>query len=99
SGAGGPVDVTATVANATTCKLTATPTFAGLPVTQSCGGGAFDATVTLPANPTLAPVSYSFKLTASRTGATSAINTVVVDVDATPAPTVSSFGASAPTVG
>lgn len=98
TGAGGSIDLTATVANATTCKLTVSPTFAGLPVTTSCSGGTFLATVAVPANSTLLAKSYSFKLTASRVGATSAINTVVVDVAATPAPTIQSFDASPPTL-
>src|SRR4051794_7153001 len=98
SGAGGPIDFTATVANATTCKLTATPTFTGLPVSLPCSGSSFATTVTVPANPSLTPVSYSFKLTASRAGATSAISTVVVDVAPTPAPAISSFDASSPSL-
>ena len=98
TGAGGAVELTATVADATTCKLTSTPTFAGLPVTTACSGGAFATTVTLPANPTLLAKSYTLKLTASRAGATSAVSTVVVSVAPTPAPAVQSFGPSVSTL-
>jgi uncharacterized repeat protein (TIGR01451 family) len=98
TGTGGPVDLTATVADASTCKLTSNPTFAGLPVTATCSGGTFATTVTLPANPTLTAKSYTLKLTASRAGATSALSTVVITVAPTPAPAVQTFAPSVATL-
>ncbi|MGZ6576692.1 MAG: hypothetical protein ACXVHJ_37660, partial [Solirubrobacteraceae bacterium] len=50
--AGGSVQLSASVQNATTCTFKSTPTLTGLPVDKACGSGAATANVTLPANTT-----------------------------------------------
>ena len=106
--AGGPVDLSASASDATTCKFSSNPNFAGMPVTLPCTSGSALTSVTLPANAQAAPRTYTLILTASRSGTTAAVSTRTVMSQARPiAPTSPSHkptrpirspsGASSPT--
>src|SRR5206468_4216747 len=83
---GGPVDLEATVFDATTCKFTVTPAVSGLPATVDCTSTAASQSVALPANTTLTRKTYTFKLAASRNGGGTTTLTQAVSVDPEPGP-------------
>lgn len=80
---GGPVTLTGSVANATSCTISVTPPVSGsgLPLTTPCGTGPIsDVTVTLPENLTTKEIHYVFTLAA--TGVSNTVSkhgTVTVD--------------------
>jgi len=64
--AGGSSIVSATVANATSCTFSSTPTFSGLPVTVTCSSGSVSETLYPPLNTsTKKSVKYKIELTVS----------------------------------
>ena len=80
---GGLVNLSASASDAATCKFSANPNVSGLPLTLPCTSGSASANVTLPANTQANPRTYTFTLTASRSGV-SVVSTQTVIV-ATPA--------------
>jgi len=90
---GGAVVLTAPVVAATSCTLTADNVVAGLQTTPPCVNGLMRESVTLPANASTSPVTYTFTLTASSpSGSTTA--QVTVTVAATGAPDIGSLDAT-----
>lgn len=75
--AGGAVQLNATVASAATCRFAVSPAVAGFPVTVPCTNGAAAATATLPANTTASSRTYSFTVSAIRSGAPTATSSPV----------------------
>lgn len=75
---GGPVQLAATVANATSCTFSSTVPVSGLPVTEPCTTGRASVEVDLPSNPGNDPVSYTFAVAA--VGSTSATAQTSVSV-------------------
>ena len=92
--AGGAIQLSASVQNATSCTLRSSPAVDGLPATIDCASGGATRTITLPTNTTTKPKTYTFRLTASGTGKSAQADPVTVTVDAQPAPSVASFGAT-----
>ena len=92
--AGGSVQLSASVQNATTCTFKSTPTVNGLPVDRDCGSGTATANVTLPANTTSKAKTYTFRLTATGTGRNAQADPITVTVAAAPAPSVVAFTAA-----
>ncbi len=90
---GGTITITATVAHATSCKVSTTPALIGLPLRFSCSSGTFTRSFSVPAN--LGPaISYRVTFTANGTQSVSGYRTVhQVAVDA-PVPQSWSFSAS-----
>ena len=95
SGAGGPVTLAGTLSDASTCKISVTPSISGGPWSSNCAGGSVSQPVTIPQNSsTTKAVTYTFKLTGTNaTGSTSAM-TQVVEAPLDPS-TVTSFTSSA----
>lgn len=78
---GGQTTLTASVENATSCQLSASPAIPGLPTSTSCSTGTVSIPVTLPANGRESPVDYTLTLIASgATGTTSATASTSVTV-------------------
>ena len=74
---GGSVTLSANVADASTCAFSSTPAITGLPASAGCPNGTGNETVTIPANTTTSPLTYTFNLSA--TGA-STVNATPVTV-------------------
>ncbi|MFN8024200.1 MAG: hypothetical protein U0Q03_21905 [Acidimicrobiales bacterium] len=75
--AGGAVQLNATVASAATCRFAVSPAVAGFPVTVPCTNGTAATTATLPANTTASSRTYSFTVSAIRSGAPTATSSPV----------------------
>jgi len=82
---GGTVSLSAKLKLAKTCKLTVSPSLAGLPSTVSCGSQVFSKKVVLPKDSTGTPITYTFSLGVSGSGGSvTAPNSVVATVGAEP---------------
>jgi hypothetical protein len=90
---GGKVVLTATVANATSCKLKVSPSLGGFPKSFPCSTSVRKS-VTLGKNRSAAALSYSFSLTVKNKTASAAAPLVVVAEAAVPSPVISSFTVS-----
>ncbi len=86
---GGQLRLAASLANASTCHLSSTPAIAGLPSEAPCSSGQVTFPVSVPANETAVPITYTFKLEADGTNGASPAS---AEVTVTVAP-ASSFGA------
>ena len=95
---GGNVDLAASVGYSATCRFSSTPAVAGLPLTVPCDAGWAATAITLPANASGNPRTYTLRMTAARPGAGSsqATTTVVVASAASPAADLSVAGSDAP---
>ncbi|TML00337.1 MAG: hypothetical protein E6G34_02300 [Actinobacteria bacterium] len=81
---GGRITLIANVKNATTCELSATPAIAGLPISTNCASGAASFPVSLPANGSESPQTYTFTLKViGAPGATPATATAIATVQGT----------------
>jgi hypothetical protein len=80
--AGGDVRLAGTVENATRCVVYVRPDVRNLPTSFSCGSGAIQQTVLLPANTTKHTVSYDFWLDAFGIGPPARSATITVSVAA-----------------
>jgi len=81
---GGQITLTANVENATTCELSATPATAGLPISTNCASGAASFLVSLPANGSESPRTYTFTLNViGAPGTTPATATAMATVQGT----------------
>ena len=89
--AGGPLTLSGSVSNASTCTISVTPVLAGLPQTVPCSS--FSASINLPANATSKVVRYKFTLTAQGASGTKTKHLTVKEA-ATPPPSISSFTAT-----
>jgi alpha-tubulin suppressor-like RCC1 family protein/surface antigen len=62
--AGGSVGLSAQVTNGSTCVVSSSPTFAGMPSTVPCTADAFSTTVAVPANKSTKKIKYKLTLAA-----------------------------------
>lgn len=92
--AGGRVTLSATVANASSCKFSSSTKLSGLPVTVSCSSGSASTSVTLPANTGTAAKVNTFNLTATTGKSSVQATPVTVSVAPPPGPSVSLFDAT-----
>jgi hypothetical protein len=96
---GGLADLSATVRNATTCRLSVTPAMQGLPSTVDCSSGTADFPISLPSNSTATPEVYSFTLSAAGAPSTTpASATTTVTVDAPSSFGTCTFASTGPSV-
>lgn len=65
TGTGGRLTITARTSHAKTCKLSVKPSIARLPKSVSCKHSSVTFRITVPADPSLRPTSYTFTLVAS----------------------------------
>ena len=95
---GGKVVLAATLNYASSCVLSVTPSVKGLPKSFPCSNSVMRK-ISLPINKTAAAISYSFGLTVRNKTAAIAATPAVVAEPAIPAPVVSAFTASSPSLG
>ena len=95
--AGGSVTLSASVTGTTNCVFSSSPAVSGLPKTVSCTGGSASDSVTVPANTGSKAKTYTFNLSAVGSKTVKA-TPVKVTVAGPPAPSVTSFTASPPTL-
>jgi hypothetical protein len=96
---GGPITVSASVTDATSCTLSAKPALTGFPQTTDCSSGSISASAILPANTAKTTKTYTFSLSAKGSSTVEAATTAtVLTQSAEPAPVISGFAATPPTV-
>jgi hypothetical protein len=95
---GGPVTLSAAVANATTCTFTATgkakKAVSGLPATVPCSSGSASVNLAVGANRRRRPGTYTVKLTATGSGTNVTTTTTITVSPVTTPPTIADFAAN-----
>ncbi len=76
---GGDLTLAASVANATSCTVTATPSLPGLPATTSCTQGRASFPLGVPANAGSKNLTYKFTLSATGAGVTKTASASVIE--------------------
>ena len=76
---GGDLTLAASVANATSCTVTATPSLPGLPATTSCTQGRASFPLGVPANAGSKNLTYRFTLSATGAGVTKTASASVIE--------------------
>ena len=79
---GGPIMLSGSVANATSCSITVNPSIPGAPFGPACESGSLSQPVQLPMNTGSQPVTYTFSLTASALAGDSHVSKTSVTVPA-----------------